>query len=191
MISFILPFMTKEKDKFLNLNDGFEYSDSSNIVYSTMKTIKNINSLSCEKEIILIDNSHTWSDIELPNVKVIKGWQSFTEEELMNIPEFMNHRNHKLSLENIGCDTMWASMAFHLGIKESKGDYIVLQHNDTFYHQDCLDDMIKQIEEENLFQETSHIKDLIANSAYEPNYNLHFSSHHVLKPQIEVFFVTA
>tara|TARA_B100001250_G_scaffold413390_1_gene447368 strand:- start:1523 stop:2419 length:897 start_codon:yes stop_codon:yes gene_type:complete len=150
MISFILPFMTKEKDKFLNLNDGFEYSDSSNIVYSTMKTIKNINSLSCEKEIILVDNSHTWSDIELPNVKVIKGWQSFTEEELMNIPEFMNHRNHKLSLENIGCDTMWASMAFHLGIKESKGDYIVLQHNDTFYHQDCLDDMIEQIEEENL-----------------------------------------
>ena len=72
MISFILPCMTKGKDKFLNLNDGFEYSDSSNIVYSTMKTIKNINSLSCEKEIILVDNSHTWSDIELPNVNVVK-----------------------------------------------------------------------------------------------------------------------
>ena len=29
----------------------------------------------------------------------------------------------------------------------------------------------KQIDDENLFQETSHIKDLIANSGYEPNYN--------------------
>ena len=103
MISFILPFMTKEKDRFLNINSGFEDSNTSNVIYSTMKTIKNINSLSCEKEIILVDNSHTWSDIELPNVKVVKGWAilSLTSEELRNIPEFMNHRNHKLSLDNI------------------------------------------------------------------------------------------
>ena len=30
----------------------------------------------------------------------------------------------------------------------------------------------KQVEDEKLFQETSHIKDLIANSGYEPNYDL-------------------
>ena len=29
----------------------------------------------------------------------------------------------------------------------------------------------KQVEEEKLFQETSHIKDLISNSGYEPNYD--------------------
>ena len=150
MISFILPFMTKEKDKFLNLNSGFEDSNSSNIVYSTIKTIKNINSLSVKKEIILVDNSHTWPDIELPNVKIIKGWQALSIDELKNISEFMNHRNHRLSLDNIGCDTMWASMAFHVGILKSKGEYVVLQHNDTFYHRDCLDDMIKQMEKENL-----------------------------------------
>lgn len=150
MISFILPFMTREKDKFLNLNSGFEYSNSPNIVYSTIKTIKNINSLSCEKEIILVDNSHTWPDLELPNVKVIKGWQALDIDELKNIPDFMNHRTHTLSLDNIGCDTMWASMAFHVGIRKSKGEYIVLQHNDTFYHRDCLDDMIKQMKEEEL-----------------------------------------
>jgi hypothetical protein len=45
---------------------------------------------------------------------------------------------------------MWVSMAFHLGTQEAKGDYIVLQHNDTFYHQDCIDEMIKQLEEEEL-----------------------------------------
>ena len=69
MISFIVPFMTVEKDKFLNLNDGFEFSDSSSVIYSTIKTIKNINTLKCEKEIILVDNSHTWPNLDLPNFK--------------------------------------------------------------------------------------------------------------------------
>jgi len=34
----------------------------------------------------------------------------------------------------------------------------------------------KQIEDENVFQETSHIKDLIANSGYEPNYDIQQNS---------------
>jgi hypothetical protein len=148
MISFIVPFMTIEKDKFLNINEGFEYSDSANIVDCTIKTIKNINSLKCEKEILLVDNSHTWPKIDLLNVRVIKGWQALPLEELEKIPEFMNHRDIQLSLDNFGNDTMWASMAFHLGVQEAKGDYVVLQHNDTFYHQDCIDEMIKQLEEE-------------------------------------------
>ena len=150
MISFIVPFMTVEKDKFLNLNDGFEFSDSSSVVHSTIKTIKNINTLKCDKEIILVDNSHTWPDIELPNVKVVKGWQAIPLEELKKIPEFMNHRDIQLSLDNFGNDTMWASMAFHLGIQKSKGDYVVLQHNDTFYQQDCIDEMIEQMEEDDI-----------------------------------------
>ena len=41
-------------------------------------------------------------------------------------------------------------MAFHLGTQEAKGEYIVLQHNDTFYHQDCIDEMIQQMEKEEL-----------------------------------------
>ena len=150
MISFIVPFMTVEEDKFLNLNEGFEYSDSANVVYATIKTIKNINTLKCEKEILLVDNSHTWPEIELPNVRVIKGWQALPLEKLEKISEYMDHKDIQLSLDNFGNDTMWASMAFHLGVQESKGEYIVLQHNDTFYHQDCIDEMIKQMEEENL-----------------------------------------
>jgi len=150
MISFIVPFMTIVKDKFLNINEGFEYSDSENMIYATTKTIKNINSLKCEKEILLVDNSHTWPEVDLPNVRVIKGWQALPLEELEKIPEFMNHRDIQLSLDNFGNDTMWASMAFHLGVQEAKGDYVVLQHNDTFYHQDCIDEMIEQMEEEEL-----------------------------------------
>ena len=153
MISFIIPFSTIEKDKFLNLNekeDLWEENDSANIIFSTIKTIKNINSLKCEKEILLIDNSHTFPDVELPNVRVIKGWQALPLEELKKIPQFMNHRDIQLSLDNFGNDTMWASRAYHLGIQESKGDYLVLQHNDTFYHRDCIDEMIEQMETEDL-----------------------------------------
>ena len=153
MISFIVPFSTIEKDKFLNLNekeDLWEENDSANIIFSTIKTIKNINSLKCEKEILLIDNSHTFPDVELPNVRVIKGWQALPLEELEKIPQFMNHRDIQLSLDNLGCLTMWVSMAFHLGIQKSKGDYIVLQHNDTFYHGDRIDELIKHMEKNKL-----------------------------------------
>jgi hypothetical protein len=81
---------------------------------------------------------------------VIKGWQALPLEELEKIPEFMNHRDIQLSLDNLGCLTMWVSMAFHLGAQEAKGEYVVLQHNDTFYHQDCIDEMIEQMKTEQL-----------------------------------------
>ena len=54
MISFIVPFFTIEKDKHLNLNekeDMWPENNSSNIIFSTIKTIKNINTLKCKKEI--------------------------------------------------------------------------------------------------------------------------------------------
>ena len=85
MISFIIPFSTIEKDKFLNLNEKdsiWEENDSANIIFSTIKTIKNINTLKCEKEILLVDNSHTFPDIDLPNVRVIKGLQALPLKEL-------------------------------------------------------------------------------------------------------------
>ena len=61
MISFIVPFSTIQKGHFLNLNEKngmWDENDESNVIYSTIQTIKNINSLNCDKEILLIDNSH-------------------------------------------------------------------------------------------------------------------------------------
>jgi|TARA_Y100000590_G_C15721941_1_gene1013818 hypothetical protein len=163
MISFIVPFSTIEKDKHLNLNekeDLWEENNESNIVYCTIKTLKNINSLKCEKEILLIDNSHTWPDIKIPNVRVIKGWQAQPIEELRKDDRFMNHFTFSpymelhlgidQSLDNEGALTMWVSLAFHLGVQEARGEYVVLQHNDTFYHQDCIDEMIQQMNKQDL-----------------------------------------
>jgi hypothetical protein len=48
VISFIVPFSTIEKGGFLNLNEKkalWEENDFASIMYSTLKTIKNINNL--------------------------------------------------------------------------------------------------------------------------------------------------
>ena len=154
MISFIIPFCTIEKDKFLNLNEKevlWKETNSANIVYSTIKTIKNINKIiKCEKEIILVDNSHTFPDIKLPNLKVVKGWQALPLDKLEQVTALMEHDDMTLIFENIGNLTMWVSLAFHCGIQHAKGEYVVLQHNDIFYHKDCLDKMIKNMEREEL-----------------------------------------
>mgnify|MGYP003120426209 FL=1 len=149
MISFIIPFSTIEKDKFLNLNEKkslWSENNTGNIVYSTIQTINNINKLKCDKEIILVDNSHTWPDMELENLMVVKGWQALPKDKLLKTDEFMNHSEVELSLENIGCLTMWVSMAFHCGIQYSKGDYIILQHNDIFYHNDLINELLTRLE---------------------------------------------
>ena len=99
---------------------------------------------------MIIDNSHTFPKLELPNVRVIKGWQALTREELIDIPEFWEHRDIQTSLDNFECLEMWVSLAFHLGTRHAKGEYIVLQHNDVFYHRDCMDEMIQQMKEEEL-----------------------------------------
>ncbi len=49
------------------------------------------------------------------------------------------------------------------------------------------DEQRKQVEEEKLFQETSHIKDLIANSGFEPNYDLQKTSEFPLSEIITSF----
>ena len=153
MISFIVPFSTIEDEKFLNLNEKdtiWSENDSANIVFSTLKTLKNIESLDCEKEIILVDNSHTWPEVDLPYVKVVKGWQALPLEELKKVDDYMNHKDVEESLSNIGCLTMWVSMAFHCGVKHAKGDYIVLQHNDTFYHDDFINQLVVNLERDEL-----------------------------------------
>ena len=39
----------------------------------------------------------------------------------------------------MGNMTMWTSLAFHQGIQSADGEYIVLQHNDLYYHNDFFD----------------------------------------------------
>ena len=131
MISFIIPYASKG-DNLYNWGD----TDYSFITFTTILAIKNINKIfsSRDIEIILVDNTNTFPKIKIPNLKIVKGLQykkQFTEKEISeyNITEVTNH-------------TMWASIAYNIGIEHSAGEYVILQHNDIFYHQDLLSELI-------------------------------------------------
>jgi hypothetical protein len=101
------------------------------IILSTILCIKNINKIfDVPKEIILVDNTNSFPNIEIPNLKIVKGLQykkEFTEEEIS-----------KYKIDDVTNHSMWASIAYNIGIEHSIGDYIVLQHNDIFYHENLL-----------------------------------------------------
>jgi len=145
MVSFIIPYCTVDKKKHLNLSQWRD-TDDEKILQATLASIDNINKLySFKYEIILVDNSNTFPDLRLENVKVIRGWQSFDPLELKTIEGIT-----KYGIDNLNNQTMWASMAYNVGLLHAKYDYIVLQHNDIFYHDAYIDQMIDELEEDNL-----------------------------------------
>lgn len=133
MISFIIPFASTG----YNLHD-WKDTDGSMIIFSTIMAIKNINKIvNVDKEIILVDNTNTFPNIEIPNLKIVKGLQykkEFTEEEVL-----------KYKIDDVTNHSMWASIAYNIGINHSIGDYIVLQHNDIFYHQNFLPSLLNSL----------------------------------------------
>ena len=137
-ISFIIPFCSIDKTKHLNIPSSWPESNYFATVITTMRVIKNIINTKVSEnvyEIILVDNSHNWPDIDLPNVKVIKGFQGYTKEELIKDKEFLSHDGiTNLDMVDWNNDTMWESLAYYKGIKVATGKYIILQHNDVFYH---------------------------------------------------------
>lgn len=138
MISFIVPFAA---------NNGqltyWDRTDTENIISNTIDCIKNINkTFSLDKEIILVDNTHNFPDIEMPNLKVIKGWQGLSYDDLVKQKTF-----EKYKIDNLYNQTVWASMAFNVGIEHASGDYIILQHNDIVYHTNILPKLTELLEQ--------------------------------------------
>jgi hypothetical protein len=137
-ISFVIPFATNDGEL-----DYWPKTDTPKIILSTIESIKNINNkLKFEKEIILVDNTNTFPKIKMPNLKIISGWQCLNLDELKTKSDF-----DKYKIDNFKNLTMWISMAFNLGIKEAKYDYIVLQHNDVLYHSDFFEEFLVLLNE--------------------------------------------
>ena len=140
-VSIIIPFASslEEEGQFGHLWT-FKETNYDNIVLSTIEAIRNINKVlkDVDKEIILVDNTHNFPKIKLPNLKIVKGWQGYSEEELKQQPDF-----EKYNINVFNNSTMWASMAYNVGIKHASGDYKICQHNDIFYHNDFIEEMIE------------------------------------------------
>jgi len=133
MISFIIPFASKGD----NLHEWSD-TDSSMIIFSTILAIKNINkTFDLDKEIILVDNTNSFPDIKIPNLKIVKGLQYLTEDELTDEIKI------KYKIDDITNHSMWASNAYNIGIEHAIGEYIILQHNDIFYSENFLPNLLQ------------------------------------------------
>ena len=154
-ISFVLNYCTVEEDKHLLLDvkdTWLKQTDSEDIYQTTVQVINNINNY-CKypHEIILVDNSDTWKPIEIDNLKVVKGLQTLTREELKVHPLILEHQDCDIiekewtELDNL---TMHVSLGMYVGTTYAKGDYVVCQHNDFYYHGDFFKEFMKLIEDE-------------------------------------------
>lgn len=148
MINFIIAFATYDSTRHINHADWVDTNDD-RIILSTIQAIRNINKVhsNVDKKIILVDNTNTFPDIELPNLEIIKGWQYLPEDEVMELAKM-----NGIVIDNIKTQSMWASLAYNVGIahakKDSRCSYIVLQHNDITYHTGIsLYDIIEDMEQ--------------------------------------------
>ena len=144
MISIIVPFAVKYNND-VNLHN-WPNQDIGYYIYNTIQCIKNINNtLDFEKEIILVDNTNNFPNIKMPNLKIVKGWQYLSEDELKSKKNF-----NKYQIDNFKNLSMWVSMAYNIGIENAKGDYIILQHNDIHYHSNIIPTLISTLEKDSL-----------------------------------------
>ena len=135
MISFIMPYASKDVNLY-----NWKEPDHGMITLSTILAIKNINKTFSKQsyEIILVDNTNTFPNIKIPNVRVVKGLQ-YKEVSDITIEEKKKYNIYDKHIENL---TMWVSTAYNIGIEHAKGEYIILQHNDIYYHSDMMNSVI-------------------------------------------------
>ena len=144
LVSIIIPFASNEGQDIKLPNHPI--TTSCNIIYNTIQIVNNINKvLKFNKEIIIVDNTHSFPDIIMPNLRIVKGWQALKEEDIKSKPTF-----DKYGIDDFNNLSMWVSMAYNVGIEYAKGDYIICQHNDVFYHANYIPRMIKDMELNNL-----------------------------------------
>jgi|TARA_B110000908_G_scaffold100898_1_gene119001 glycosyltransferase involved in cell wall biosynthesis len=162
-ISIIIPFVTNDENRDIKLPNN-PITDSAAIVHNTITLIKNINKkLKFNKEIILVDNSNSFPNIKMDNLKIVKGWQYLSEDEIKKQPTF-----NRYNIDDFNNLSMWVSMAYNVGIEHATGDYIICQHNDIFYHNDSVSDMVIQMNNESLEYISADYKKIFL-SAYVSN----------------------
>ena len=163
MISIIIPFASSDSGNDIKLRNH-PTTVTADIIYNTICLVKNINKkIKIDKEIILVDNTHSFPNIKMDNLKIVKGWQSLSEYEIRTQPTF-----DRYNIDDFNNLTMWVSMAFNVGIEHAKGDYIICQHNDVFYHNNFISSMISQMESESLEYISADYKKIFL-SAYANN----------------------
>ena len=72
LVSIIIPFASNEGQDIKLPNQPI--TTTCNIIYNTIQIINNINKvLTFNKEIIVVDNTHSFPDIVMPNLRIYVG----------------------------------------------------------------------------------------------------------------------
>lgn len=143
-LSIIIPFSTTGPG--VQLPKDWPETDRAYVIFNTIEVIKNINSkLNIDKEIILVDNTNTFPDIKMPNLRIVKGLQYKSKAIIKKWA-----KDRGLVIDNFTNQTMWASIAYNIGIENANSKYIVLQHNDFFYQSSMINLLIGRLDRDKL-----------------------------------------
>ena len=138
----------------MNRNDSKSYNVDERVNKELLKHTLNLIDQILEMnphEILIMDNEGNFPKHENKLVKVIPSYQSVGYIK-------KNSPYNPLWLEEITIDDYWedwdfnaaksTAMAYNHGIIESSGNYLVLQHNDTLYLDNVIEEQIQLLEKE-------------------------------------------
>lgn len=122
----------------------------------TNKLLRQILKIPIEKEIILVDDSNDFIlDQEDDRLKVVPGYGYLLETGQFNPEEYSFVKDIDSKIPPRFTHTTSNAISLNIGLTHVTGDYIILQHNDTYYLPDLygswsfITDAIELLEEKN------------------------------------------
>ena len=139
----------------MNRNDSKSYSVNEEVNQELLRhTLSLIDQIlkTNPHEILIMDNEGNFPKHENKLVKVIQSYQSvgYIKKdspynplwlEQINIDDYSENKNFNAAKST--------AMAYNHGIIEASGEYLVLQHNDTLYLDNFIEEQIELLEKEN------------------------------------------
>lgn len=138
--SFIIVYSSTKHMQIFDTKSWKErdYELEKKITHHTNKLLTQIQSIPVEKEILLMDQTNDFvRDGSMKDLKIIPSYQYYMETNDMDnfvIDLYIGDKYRtKGGIEKVDA-TLGASMAYNHGLSLSTGDYIIFQHNDTYYN---------------------------------------------------------
>lgn len=115
-----------------------DYELEKHITYHTNKLLTQIQSIPIEKEILLMDQTNDFvRDGSMNDLKIIPSYQYYMETNDMDnfvIDLYIGDKYPRKGGIEKADHTLGVAMAWNHGLSISSGDYVIFQHNDTFYN---------------------------------------------------------
>ena len=113
------------------------YELEKKITDHTNKLLDQIQSIPIEKEILLMDQTNDFvRDGKMTDLQIIPTYQYYLETDTMDefkLDLYIGDKYPKKDGIEMADHTIGASMAYNHGLSLSTGDWIIFQHNDTYY----------------------------------------------------------